>query len=470
MDGARVSFQDLLIDESTIRAVLQKATSGGADFAEIFAEDTFTSRIALNDSRIKQSMSGCDSGVGIRAIYGTTVIYAYTNSFNKHDLLETAEAVACAIRGTAHPTIMDLTRRDYVNIHPYQKLPQTVDKIVRVNLLQNIDEIARSYGDIITQVDASISERLQDVLIANTQGVLVTDRRCYTRLGIMPIATEGNERQSAFNAPGAMAGFEFVENLDIESLVRSTTESAITMTRAAYAPACTKPVIIDNGFGGVIFHEACGHSLETTAIAKNASVFCGKIGEKIAHESVTAIDDGTIPNEWGSTHVDDEGRPTQRTVLIENGILKSYMCDYVGSLKTGYACTGSGRRESYRYAPTSRMRNTFIAPGKETLESLIASVDDGLYAKTMGGGSVDPATGDYNFAVQEGYLIKNGKICEPVRGATLIGNGAETLPLISGVAQNIAQAQGMCGSISGSVPTNVGQPAIRVDSMIIGGR
>lgn len=465
-----MSNESLMLDESVIRSVLTKARSGGADFAEIFAEDTFNSSISMSDSRVKLSGSGRISGVGVRAIYGTTEIYAYTNSFAEKDLLETAAAVAHALKGGSVPSAMDMTRQTYRNIHPFMKLPQSVDKSVRVAVLNRMDRLARAHGSIITQFSCSISERLQNVLIANTHGLIATDTRCYTRLMASPIAMVDNERQVATESPGAMAGYEFIESLDVDALVERAVESVIRMTQSSYAPACTKPVVIDNGFGGVIFHEACGHALETTSISKNASVFCGKIGQKIAHESVTAIDDGTLPNAWGSTHIDDEGMPTQRTVLIEKGILKSYMCDYLGSLKTGYPRTGSGRRQSYAFAPTSRMRNTFIAPGTESLESLIAGIDDGLYAKKMGGGSVDPATGDYNFAVSEGYLIKNGQIAEPVRGATLIGNGAKTLPLISGVAQNIDQAQGMCGSVSGSVPTNVGQPAIRVDSMIIGGR
>ncbi|MCL2400281.1 MAG: TldD/PmbA family protein, partial [Defluviitaleaceae bacterium] len=221
---------------------------------------------------------------------------------------------------------------------------------------------------------------------------------------------------------------------------------------------------------GVIFHEACAHSLEATSVAKKASVFTDRLGEQIASPLVTAIDDGTMPNEWGSVHIDDEGTPTQRKVLIEKGILKSYMVDYLNGLKMDMPSTGSSRRESYKFAPTSRMTNTYIANGESTPEEVIADTEYGLYAKKLGGGSVQPATGEFNFAVDEGYIIRNGKIAEPVRGATLIGKGAEILPLIDKVANNMAQAPGVCGSISGAVPTNVGQPMIRVKEMTVGGR
>ena len=220
----------------------------------------------------------------------------------------------------------------------------------------------------------------------------------------------------------------------------------------------------------MIFHEACGHGLETTAVSKNASVFCGKIGERIAETCVTAVDDGTIANTWGSLNIDDEGMQTKNTTLIENGILKSYLVDQMGAKQTGFEVTGSGRRQNYKFAPASRMRNTFIAAGKDKLEDMIFDIDHGIYAKKMGGGSVAPGTGEYNFGVQEGYLIKNGRIEKPIKGATLIGKGIETLGRITRVADNLTLETGMCGSVSGSIPTTVGQPAITVSKILVGGR
>ncbi len=242
------------------------------------------------------------------------------------------------------------------------------------------------------------------------------------------------------------------------------------MLDADYCKAGTKTVAIENGFGGVIFHEACGHSLEASAVAVNQSQFTGKLGQQIANPKVTAVDDGTIPNAWGSINIDDEGTPSKRNVLIENGILKSYLIDKLNGRRMGMESTGSSRRQGYTFAPTSRMTNTFIENGPDKNEDIIASIEDGIYAKEMGGGSVNPLTGAFNFAVREGYIIRNGKICEPVRGASLVGNGKDILMNIDMVGQNLATGQGMCGASSGSIPTDVGQPLIRVSSITVGGR
>lgn len=242
------------------------------------------------------------------------------------------------------------------------------------------------------------------------------------------------------------------------------------MLTAPYCHAGEMPVVIAGGFGGVIFHEACGHSLEATSVAPGMSEFAGKLGHQIASPCVTAIDDGTMPNEWGSENIDDEGTPTTRLTLIENGVLKNYMVDRLNGLKMGMAPTGSGRRQDYTYAPTSRMRNTFIAAGQDDEEEMIRTMGDGLFAKTMGGGSVNPATGEFNFSVREGYLVRDGKIVSPVRGASLIGRGSEILMRIDRVGREMTMEQGVCGSLSGSVPTNVGQPTIRVSKLTVGGK
>jgi TldD protein len=278
------------------------------------------------------------------------------------------------------------------------------------------------------------------------------------------------QNTEAFFGPGRLSGLEFYDGFDCPALGKKAAGIAVAMLNAAFCPSGKMPVVIDNGFGGVILHEACVHGLEATSVAKNASVFCGKLGRKIASDIVTAVDDGTMPNEWGSINIDDEGSKTRRNVLIENGILKGYLVDRLNGLKMGMAPTGSSRRESYRFAPTSRMTNTFFTAGKDTPEDIIASTEYGLYAKKMGGGSVNPATAEFNFAVTEGYLIRGGKIAEPVRGATLIGKGNEVLMNIDRVSDNFALEQGMCGSESGQVPTTVGQPMIRVKELLVGGR
>jgi len=459
-----------MIDKKLIEKVIDKALSNGADFADVFVEDTFNSSITFNDSKTKQSVVGKDFGAGVRVFYGGTAIYAYTNDLSEKSLLDAAEAVSKAVKGKQDLKAINLIKSEFENMHPIRIPNNTVSKHEKIEFLRKIDQASRNHSELITQVNMSLTERMQKVMIANSEGLWAEDSRNYSRIYLTAIASNGKEMQSSGSGPGGHIGYEFFKNLDPVALAQQNSDVAITMLKADYAPSGKFPVVIDNGFGGVIFHEACGHALETTSVAKGASVFTGKMGQQIANPVVTAIDDGTNPNEWGSLNIDDEGMATQKTVLIENGILKSYIVDKMGSIKTGFARTGSGRKQSYKFAPASRMRNTYIAAGNDSLNDMISSVDYGIYAKKMGGGSVMPGTGNFNFAVNEGYIIRNGKIAEPVRGATLIGNGAEALHKISMVADNLAHAQGMCGSVSGSIPTNVGQPAIKIDEIIVGGR
>ncbi len=459
-----------MIKKELIEKVLDKALSNGADFAELFVENTYNSLISFNDNKTKQNIVGKDFGAGIRVFYGFTAIYAITNDLSEKSLLAAAEAASKAGTGKGKIEFIDLTKLEFTNRHPFQIPNSEVNKSDKIDLIRKINDASRNYDTSISQVDINMIEKMQNVLIANSEGLLASDQRNYSRLLVSSIASNGTEKQTGTEGPGRMAGFEFFRSLDPVALGQGTADVAVRMLKSEYAPSGKFPVVIDNGFGGVIFHEACGHSLETTSVAKGASVFADKLGKQIANPVVTAIDDGTMPNEWGSENIDDEGLPTKRTVLIKDGILKSFMIDKLGGLKMGLTPTGSGRRQSYKFAPASRMRNTYIAAGKSKLEDLISSIDYGIYAKKMGGGSVVPGTGNFNFSVSEGYIIKNGKVQEPVRGATLIGNGADALLKISMVADNLAMAQGMCGSVSGSVPTNVGQPAIKIDEIIVGGR
>ena len=348
--------------------------------------------------------------------------------------------------------------------------PDTVSKSERVDLLRKLDELTRRHGTEVSQVNANMAEKKRSVLIANSEGLWTEDSRSYSRMRLSAVAEKGDGPQTASESPGVLGGYEFFENLNLDELAENAAQSALRMAGAGYIDGGTMPVIIGNGFGGVIFHEACGHPLETEAIRKNASPFCDKIGKRVGRSILNAIDDGTIANKWGSCNVDDEGTPTQKTVLIENGILKNYLSDRIGAGQVGIPRSGSARRESYKFAPVSRMRNTFIAPGKDNFEDMLRSIKFGLYAKKMGGGSVNPGTGEFNFAVQEGYAIRNGKIAEPVRGATLIGKGFDVLSQISMIADDLDLAAGMCGAASGWVPTTVGQPTLKIDSILVGGR
>jgi TldD protein len=459
-----------VLNKKLIEDTLTAALSTGGDFAEIFVEDRTNNGIVMIGGKVESTMSGRDYGVGIRIFKGFNSVYAYTNKSDEETLIETAKKAAQAVEGNIIDITINLKKTDVKNINIIQIDPTSVEKTNKVQVMKKAYDTAFNYDDLITQVSVNYTDYIQNIMVANSDGLWKKDTRVRARLGISSVASKNGEMQSGFFAPGASKGYEFFENLDIDYYAKEASRIAVTMVKAKYSPSGRMPVIIDNGFGGVIFHEACGHGLEATAVAKGLSVFAGKIGQQIASPIVTAIDDGSIPNEWGSYSIDDEGTQSQRNVLIENGILKGYMIDKLNARRMNMDITGSSRRQSYRFSPTSRMSNTFIDNGSSTPEEIIANTEKGLYAKHMGGGSVNPATGEFNFAVMEGYIIENGKIKEPVRGATLIGKGTEVLNKIDMVGNNLLQSQGMCGSVSGSIPANVGQPMIRVSELTVGGR
>lgn len=462
-----------MLDPNLVAEVLNTARGGGADWAELFCEDTLTGQLRLHQGELKDALNDNRFGAGIRLLYGSKVVYGYTNDVTREGLLEVADALARAQGGAGVTDArgaggLDFRQAQRRSLYTPARPPQQASKRERLELMRRAHGAAQ--GEHIQTVDVRFMDRSQRVLVANTDGDWAEDERVWTRLFVSAIAQDGTRRESGYHAPGAARGLEFFEEVTPESVGAEAARIARTMLKAGYAPAGKLPVVIGNAFGGVIFHEACGHILETTAVEKNASVFADKLGQKIAGDCVSAIDDGTIPGAWGSLNLDDEGMPGERTVLIENGVLKSFLADRVGELKTGHRRTGSGRRQDYTYAPASRMRSTFIAPGDSTPEQLISQVDYGLYARTMGGGSVTPGTGDYNFSVDEAYLIRGGQLAEPVKGAALVGNGAQDLLNIVGVANDLALGQGMCGSVSGSVPTDVGQPHILISEITVGGR
>ena len=459
-----------MISKDIAKAVLQKALSTGGNFAELFIENTKQNSISVINGKMDKSMSGVDFGLGLRIFNGFNAIYAYTNDLSESSLLKLADTAAAAIHGKANNVIINFAQVPVQNIHPVKIMPSSVPKKEIVDILKSASASAFSFNPLISQTSSTYIDELQDVVIINSEGLWIEDRRVRTRASVWSVASDGNEKQAGTHSPGASCGFEIFQNIDFDDLARDSANIAVTMLKADYAPKAKIPVIIDKGFGGVIFHEACGHSLEATAVAKDSSEFCGKLGTQIASTKVTAIDDGTIPNFWGSINIDDEGTKTKRTVLIENGILKSFLVDRLNGERMGMASTGSSRRQSYKFAPTSRMTNTFIQAGDDLEKDIIASTECGLYAKKMGGGSVQTATGDFNFAVSEGYMIRNGKIAEPVRGATLIGKGSEVLMNIDKVGTIETQDAGVCGSESGAVPTNVGQPMIRVSELTVGGQ
>lgn len=460
-----------MISKEVASKVLSKCLITGGDFAEIFEEDTISNSIGIIDNKVENALGGRSYGIGIRIFKGLKSVYAYTNDNSISSLLDTAYKAALALGNlNEEKTIVLNNSIKYKDMHPIKLYPNLIDYKDKIKVMKEAYKSAKDYSTDISQVNVTYLDKDQKVLVANTEGIYVEDRRIRTRLGISAIASKGNENQTGFEGPGRSMGFEMFEEVDPEYYGKEAARTAYTMLHAKNCPAGKMPVAIDNGFGGVIFHEACGHSLEATSVAKGNSVFSGKLGEQIASSKVTAIDDGTLANHWGSGNIDDEGNLTQKNTLIKNGILNSYMIDKLNGRRMNMQATGSSRRQSYKYAPTSRMTNTYIAAGEDKEADIIKSIDNGLYAKKMGGGSVNPVTGEFNFAVAEGYLVKNGEIKEPVRGASLIGKGSEVLMNIDMVSDNLKQAQGMCGSSSGSIPTNVGQPMIRVKEITVGGR
>lgn len=459
-----------MLESSIAHDIIAEGCDLGADFVDLFVENQVISTLSFSDRKVKEINSGTDFGIGIRVIFGHEVYYGYTNMADRDELLRVLRLLCVGEAKGSSKSSSGLSAHCFIpsQMSIEKGLDSDFDTRDKLAFMSRIDDLARKQP-LIEQVDISSIQRWQKIAIFNSEGLDLSSERHYTRLVSTAIAREGKEQARSFQGPGASRGWEFVESLNPEEIAEAISKQAVTVLKADPCPAGRMPVIIDNGFGGVIFHEACGHLLETTSVEKKASVFHDKMGEVIANPAVSAVDDGTIDGEWGSLPVDDEGTPTQKTQLIKDGKLRSFLVDRVGELKTGYKRTGSARRQSYKYAPASRMRNTYIEPGPHSLDDMIASIDNGLFAKSMGGGSVTPGTGDFNFAVQEAYLIRNGKIDRPVKGATLIGSGPETLTKISMAGSDLKLAPGMCGSVSGAVPVTVGQPAIKVDDILVGG-
>ncbi|MBR2481562.1 MAG: TldD/PmbA family protein, partial [Oscillospiraceae bacterium] len=395
-----------MISKALVEEVLSCAISTGADFAELYGENTRNNSVSMVDGKIERVGDNLLSGVGIRAFLGTKTVFASTSDITREGLLRCAATVAVAMGEVKQNRAVELQERVFPNIHPIKIVPSGVDAATRADLLREGCFAAKDYDESISQVKGTLLSVDHSILVANTEGLYTSNRSIRTRMAIEAVASKNGENQSGSHSPGAGMGLEFFELHDPKDIGREAARQATVNLRASYCPAGVMTVAIENGFGGVIFHEACGHSLEASSVAIGASQMAGKLGQLIANPKVTAIDDGTIPNAWGSVNIDDEGTPTQRNVLIENGILKSYMVDRLGSRRMGVPMTGSGRRQSYLFEPTSRMTNTFIDNGPDKNEDIIASIENGLYCRKMGGGSVNPLTGAFNFAVTEGYLVR----------------------------------------------------------------
>lgn len=370
-----------MLDKKVVYNVITAAIDSGADFAEIFAEDRINTNLLFSDNKIENAVLGNDFGVGIRLIKGFNTIYAYTNDVSENNLISVAKEAARAFKSPSQKKVMNFINRDIeINNTPIKIYPADVELKKKLDILRHSHDIMLNYDEIIVQASSAYADSDQKILIANSEGLFERDRRVRTRIMQNAIASYNGDIQSGSSSPGAAMGFEFFDTIDIDDIAKEAARVAVTMAKSPYAPSGKMPVIMDNAFGGVLFHEACGHGLEAEFVSKNSSVYAGKLGEKIASDLVTAIDDGTIKNQWGSSNIDDEGTPTQKNVLIENGVLKSYLVDNLNGKRMGMKSTGSARRQSYKYAPTSRMNNTFIDKGNSSFEEMVSGVDFGLYA------------------------------------------------------------------------------------------
>ncbi len=461
-----------MLTKELARRVLDAGLVTGADYAEIFYEDTYAGDITMISGKVDSASTRHLYGAGIRLLRGNEEAYGYTSDLSEAGLMRLAGSLSKAFDGAPLALSYELveedaTRRGIVSIGRESATVAPQEKIAYLRL---VDDAMVAFGDPrIVQRIVNFTDTTQHVTIANTKGKFVRDVRNQERIGATAVARDGDKSQSNSETAGGNFDIDGFKTKDLAAMARRVCEACVTMLDAPEMVGGVYPVIIHNGFGGVLFHEACGHSLEASAVARGMSVFSGKQGQKIASDIVTAIDDGTIPNEWGSLNVDDEGNPTQKNVLIKNGILTSYMVDSKNGRRMNTEATGSCRRQNYRFVPTSRMTNTYIANGTSTFEEIIAATEYGLFAKSMGGGSVNPVTGEFNFAVNEGYMVEHGKITHPVRGATLVGNGAGALLGIDMIAGNQTFGHGVCGASSGSIPANVGEPTIRIQNMTVGG-
>jgi TldD protein len=458
-----------MVETGSLQAALARALHRGGDFADCFVERRRSLVVSMEDSRVERVLSGIEQGAGIRVISGRTMAYAYTDELTDASLLRAADVAAAAARAGRPGNVVDLRRPRQ---HPEQRVrvePGDVDTDRKVDLLRRADQVARDAGGAIRQVTAGYADGAQSILVADSEGGLADDRRTRIRFFVQAVAARDNDVQSGYVAPGRTSGFEFFDGDVVDQTASTAAARALLLLDADPAPAGVMPVVIGNEFGGVLFHEASGHGLEADAVARRASVYAGRIGEVVASPLVTAVDDGTVEGGWGTLGVDDEGTPTQRNVLIQDGVLTAYMSDRLRSRQDGGAPTGNGRRQSYQHLPTPRMTNTFILPGSSTVGELIEATPHGLYAKALGSGQVNPVTGDFVFAVTEGYLIENGRIGRPVRGATLVGNGPAALQKIDMVAGDLGLAAGTCGKEGQMVAVSVGQPHVRITELTVGG-
>jgi TldD protein len=455
-----------LLDQGVAEGVLARALANGGRFAEVFAERRRGQSMSIDESRIEGVQSGAEEGAGVRVVDGNTTYFAHVDGLDPAELERAADEAAAALRAERRrPQPLQAQEVEPIAIG---LRPEDVPAERKAELLRELDERARAKGAEIAQVTAVYAEARRQVTVANSDGLFSGDDRTRTRIAVQTVAQGNGTVETGAETFGAHRGFELLED-DPGQIAEQAAAKALTLLKAVPAPSGSMPVVVGGGFGGVLFHEMTGHGLEADHIQKGASVYVGKLGEQVAQPLLNAYDDGRLPSEWGSDAIDDEGRPTQKTQVIEEGRLTSFLYDHLTADRDGVASTGNGRRETFRHLPIPRMTNTYIAPGDSTPEEMIAEVQRGFYAVSFGGGQVDPATGDFVFGVSEGYLIEGGKVTSPCRGATLIGNCLDALAAIDAVGDDFFMKTGICGKGGQKVPVGTGQGHVRVGAMTVGG-
>ncbi len=458
-----------MISKEDAKKYLDMALSNGADYCDFFFERTKSLSISARSGKVREADYDILYGFGIRLMQGEDVVYGYESGFS----IQAFEKLLKNLMGTFKGNATKCANfNDEKNFPSKSKIKiDEVKPSEKRDFLIDITNKILEKDEKIIEADARINQSEQEVLIINSKGTYQHDFRPYIRVVITALAKDekSGALENSYRIYSKQGGYELVKDTDFSKGIDEISKTAVDLLKAEKIVPGKYPVILDNGFGGVIFHEACGHPLEASAISLGLSPFVGKIGEEIANPILSAYDDGTIKGAWGHLNIDDEGNFPTKNLLIENGILKNYMVDYKNGLKIDKKPTGCSRRESYKYAPTSRMTSTYIAPGKSKKEDLFKGVKLGIYAKSLGGGQVSPATGEFNFGISEGYYVRDGKICELVKGAMLIGHGADILKQIDMIADNCALGEGICGASSGNIPVDVGQPTIRVQNLIVGG-
>ncbi|MDE0667270.1 MAG: TldD/PmbA family protein [Acidimicrobiaceae bacterium] len=460
-----------MLEAELVNRTLSVAMRTGADFAEIFAEDRRSSSAILDDGRVEEVVSGRDRGAGIRVVVGETTGFAHTADLTETGLAAAAGAAAAAARQSGGARrIVEVSSLDVPRPLTVRVPPEDVPKSTKVALLTAADAAARSTGSAITQVSARYGDGRRRILVADSDGLFTSDDQVRTLFSVSCVASGDTGMQTGRESAGRTVGFELFDLYDVEEMARRAARRALTKLTARPAPSGEMPVVVGPGGGGVLFHEACGHGLEADLVAKSASAFAGRVGERVAAPMVTLVDDGTMAGEWGHYGIDDEGKPAARNVLISDGVLTDYMWDRLRARKEGRASSGNGRRQSYQHLPMVRMTNTYITNGDADPDDIVADTTHGVYVAQLGGGQVNTATGDFVFGMTEAYLIENGEITAPIREGNLIGNGPEVLTRIDALGNDFAMGSpGTCGKDGQGVPVGDGTPTLRVTALTVGG-